>query len=290
MNAATASRSSSSAAGAPRRNHFDAPSVPENYHRYLDPVLFEPWAHRLVRLARLTRGATVLDVAAGTGSASRAAAASVGESGRVIACDSSARMLDYAIDDASPGRAPIEALVGDATAIQLPDDSVDAVLCQQGLPFMADRRAALAECRRVLKSGGVLVVAVWAEGERLDPFDAFADALTADAAAAGTPRTISNAALTMSVADVVDALVGAGLAEVRAARESLPVRWPSLDAELNGLFGTPFGPVVDRFDDDRRAALMRALRLMLTSGDGATVDHVTTSVLGRAVKPSRASA
>ena len=87
----------------------------------------------------------------------------------------------------------------------------------------------------------------------------------------------------------LDALVGAGLTEVKASRESLPVRWPSLDAELHGLFGTPFGPVVDRFDDDRRAALMRALRLMLTNGDGATVDHVTTSVLGRAVKPSRAS-
>ncbi|MGY6498362.1 MAG: class I SAM-dependent methyltransferase [Microcella sp.] len=288
MPAATAPRSPAGAP-APRRNHFDAPSVPENYHRYLDPVLFEPWAHRLVRLARLSPGSTVLDVAAGTGAVSRAAAAAVGEAGRVIACDSSARMLDYAIEAASAGRAPIEALVGDATAIGLPDASVDAVLCQQGLPFMADRRATLAECHRVLRPGGVLVVAVWAEGERLDPFDAFADALTADAAAAGAPRTITNAALTMSVADVVDALVGAGLAEVSASRESLPVRWPSLDAELNGLFGTPFGPVVDRFDDDRRAALMRSLRLMLTNGDGTTVDHVTTSVLGRAVKPSRAS-
>ena len=286
MGTKTASVPAATGAGAPRRNHFDAASVSENYHRYLDPVLFEPWAHRLVRLARLPRGATVLDVAAGTGAASRAAAAVVGDTGRVIACDSSARMLDYAIEAASPGRAPIEALVGDATAIELPDASVDAVLCQQGLPFMADRRAALAECRRVLRPGGVLVVAVWAEGERLDPFDAFADALTADAAASGVPRTISNAALTMSVADVVDALVGAGLTEVKASRESLPVRWPSLDAELHGLFGTPFGPVVDRFDDDRRAALMRALRLMLTNGDGATVDHVTTSVLGRAVKPA----
>lgn len=289
MGATTASVPAASGAGAPRRNHFDAASVSENYHRYLDPVLFEPWAHRLVRLARLSRGATVLDVAAGTGAASRAAAAVVGDTGRVIACDSSARMLDYAIEAASPGRAPIEALVGDATAIDLPDASVDAVLCQQGLPFMADRRAALVECRRVLRPGGVLVVAVWAEGERLDPFDAFADALTADAAASGAPRTISNAALTMSVADVVDALVGAGLTEVNASRESLPVRWPSLDAELHGLFGTPFGHVVDRFDDDRRAALMRALRLMLTNGDGATIDHVTTSVLGRALKPGRAS-
>ena len=224
MGTKTASVPATSGAGAPRRNHFDAASVSENYHRYLDPVLFEPWAHRLVRLARLPRGATVLDVAAGTGAASRAAAAVVGDTGRVIACDSSARMLDYAIEAASPGRAPIEAIVGDATAIDLPDGSVDAVLCQQGLPFMADRRAALAECRRVLKPGGVLVVAVWAEGERLDPFDAFADALTADAAAAGTPRTISNAALTMSVADVVDALAGAGLVEVNASRESLPVR------------------------------------------------------------------
>lgn len=257
---------------------FEAGTVAENYRRYLEPVLFAPWADRLVAHAGVSRGDVVVDLASGTGAVARAAARASGAEGRVIATDISARMLAYAEGATRPGSAPIEALVGSALAIDLPDNSADVVLCQQGLQFMPDQVAVLRECRRVVRPGGVVALAVWAAGERLDPFDAFADALSSD------QRAFSNAPVTMSVMAMVDALCMSGFEGITAGMKKLVVRWPTLDSEISGLFGTPFGPVVERMDDDARADLLVRLREVL-GPDQHTVDHVTTSVFGRATKP-----
>jgi SAM-dependent methyltransferase len=262
-----------------QRSPFEAGSVPENYRRYLEPVLFAPWAARLVAYAGVHPGDVVLDVAAGTGAVARVAARAAGSDGAVIASDLSAGMLEHAARRHVPRSARISTLLGPATSVDLPDGSVDVVLCQQGLPFMPDRVAVLRECLRVLRPGGTIAIAVWASGERLDPFDAYADALGESSA-----REVSNASLTMSVAGVVDAMLMAGFGEVRATRQSLVVRWPTLDAEIAGLFGTPFGPVVDGMESDDRELLLSSLRGMLAGDAGRTVDHVTTSVFGRGIR------
>lgn len=257
---------------------FEAGSVPENYRRYLEPVLFAPWADRLVAYAGVQRGDAVLDVAAGTGAVARVAARAAGPEGSVIASDISARMLEYADQAALPGSAPISIRVSSATALDVPDASVDVVLCQQGLPFMDDRVAVLRECLRVLRPGGTVAIAVWAAGERLDPFDAFADALST------AERVISNESVTMSVTAVVDAMLMAGFGSISATRQSLAVRWPTLDTEISGLFGTPFGPLVERMDASHRADVLATLREMLGSDGGRTVDHLTTCVFGRGTR------
>lgn len=266
------------------RSPFETGSIPDNYRRYLEPVLFAPWADRLVAYAGVRPGDVVLDVAAGTGAVARVAARVAGREGRVIANDISAGMLDHAARRTAPHAARVSTLVGSATDLDLPDASVDVVLCQQGLPFMADRVAVLRECLRVLRPGGAVAIAVWATGERLDPFDAYAEALMADVLAMGLPRGMSNAALTMSVAGVVDTMLMAGFGEVKATRQSLAVRWPNLDAEIGGLFGTPFGPMVEQMEPQHRDELMSSLRGMLGQGGERTVDHVTTSVFGRGIR------
>lgn len=248
-------------------------SVAENYQRYLEPVLFAPWAHRLVAYAGVRPGDTVLDLAAGTGAVSRVAARA---GASVIAADSSAPMLEHV-------PAGIRTLVCPADALDLPDGSVDVVLCQQGLQFVADPLAALREALRVLRPGGVVAVSVWATDERLDPFDAFAEALQRDATAAGSSRTISNAAVATTVHGVVDQLLVAGAADVRATRQELAVRWPTVDSEVAALFGTPFGPFLERLPSERQEDVLDDVRRQLDH-DGRTVAHVTTSVLGRGVK------
>ena len=50
--------------------------------------------------------------------------------------------------------------------MELADDSVDGVLCRWGYMLMPDPAAALAETRRVLRSGGRLAFAVWSSGAR----------------------------------------------------------------------------------------------------------------------------
>ena len=94
-------------------------------------------------------GQVVLDVAAGTAvSTVEFAAGGV----HAIACDFSQGMLR-----AGAAR-PVPKVAGDAMALPLADDSVDAVVISFGLRNVADPDAALREFLRVTRPGGRLVV------------------------------------------------------------------------------------------------------------------------------------
>ncbi len=257
----------------PGRNLFDAGSVPDNYRRYLEPVLFAPWAERFVAWAGVRAGDVVLDLAAGTGVVSRVAARASGSTGRVIANDVSAGMLEQAARAREPRAAVMVPLLGAASSLDLPDASVDVVLCQQGLQFMRHPGVVLAECARVLRAGGTLAVSVWADDEPLEPFDSYAEAVERDNHTVVTP-----------VHGIIDRLVGAGLTEVTVTRHSLVVRWPTLEAEVAGIFGTPFGPMVEAMTPARRDAVVSLLRERLGAPGGRTRDHRTTAVFGRGIR------
>lgn len=130
----------------------------ENYQRYFVPAIATPVSADLLRTANLQPGERVLDVACGTGVVTRLAAEQVGPAGSVTAVDIAPDMIEVAKSVPCPPGSPIEWQVGDATSLQLPDNSFDVVLCQMGLMFVPDRVAALVEMRRVLSAGGRLVV------------------------------------------------------------------------------------------------------------------------------------
>jgi ubiquinone/menaquinone biosynthesis C-methylase UbiE len=112
-------------------------------------------------------GDTVLELAAGPGGTGFAAAALVGDSGRVISTDFSPAMVEVGRRRAAElGLGNVEHLVRDAENIDLADDSVDGVLCRFGYMLMPDPAVALAETRRVLRPGGRLALAVWSTPER----------------------------------------------------------------------------------------------------------------------------
>ena len=122
------------------------------YERYLVPAIFTAFADELVE--DVTPGTRVLDVACGTGIVARRAAA---RGATVVGVDLNPGMLDVA-RSAEPG---IEWIEADATALPPADDAFDMVICQQGLQFMADPAAAVAEMRRVLAPGGRLTISLW---------------------------------------------------------------------------------------------------------------------------------
>lgn len=117
------------------------------------------YVDRVLDLAGVSRGAYVIDIAAGTGDAAIAAADRVGSAGRVVAVDISAPMLQEAAVKAD-GR-PIEFSVGDAQRLAYPDGSFDAVVCLFGLMFMPGQVAALCDFRRLLRRGGRVVATSW---------------------------------------------------------------------------------------------------------------------------------
>lgn len=140
--------------------------------RFVEP-LFRPWALRLIAAAGITPGARVLDIACGTGIVAREAAHRAAPGGRVTGLDINAGMLAVA------GRlAPeIDWREGDAEALPFTDAAFDAVLCQFGLMFFADRQAALGEMWRVLASGGRLAVSVFDSLTANRAYSAMADLL-----------------------------------------------------------------------------------------------------------------
>jgi ubiquinone/menaquinone biosynthesis C-methylase UbiE len=140
--------------------HTDArPAL--QYHRCTVRYLLDPWVEDLVERAQLRPGQRVLDLACGTGAVARVAIERVQPAGLVVGLDLDAEMLRVARNLPAATTAALEWQQGDAVALPLADASFDAVLCQQGLQFFADRTAALRQIKRVLMHHGRLALAVW---------------------------------------------------------------------------------------------------------------------------------
>jgi len=151
---------------------------PELYERFLVPAVTLPWAKDLVQRVGLRRGDRVLDVACGSGAATRVAARRVGERGSVAGLDVNPGMLAVARSlSLRPGSAQIEWYEGSALALPFADGEFDVVLCQLGLQFVPDRSAALREMRRVLERGGRAGASVYAPIDRNPATHALSDAL-----------------------------------------------------------------------------------------------------------------
>jgi ubiquinone/menaquinone biosynthesis C-methylase UbiE len=127
-----------------------------------------PVSQRLFELAQITSGDTVLDVATGIGEPALTVARQLGPSGRVIAIDQSAALLEFARDRArEAGVANIEFRQMDANALDIPDHSFQAIVCRWGLMFLNDLADALGRMRSGIVPGGRLAAAVWSRPEHV---------------------------------------------------------------------------------------------------------------------------
>lgn len=148
----------------------------QKYEQYV-ASFFVPWAEDLVRRASLEAGLSVLDVACGTGVVTRAAGPVLGPTGTIVASDLNEGMLAEARLHNVEG-ASVEWRQADATDLPFDSDGFDALLCQQGLQFVPDKAAAVAEMHRVLRPGGVAAVSVWRSPENNPYISALADGLS----------------------------------------------------------------------------------------------------------------
>lgn len=115
---------------------------------------------RLIELAELRPGHTVLDLGTGYGEPALAAARAVAPHGRVVGLDLSPVMLEVA-RRRSDGLANVEFEVADFGSPARPDASVDAVLSRFALMLATDRAGVFGNCARMLAHGGVLAASVW---------------------------------------------------------------------------------------------------------------------------------
>ena len=224
-------------------------------------------------------GDTVLDVAAGTGAVAHAAASIVGPGGRVIASDVSPPMLAGVRLEATDDRASVEPLESPADHLALPDELVDAVYCQQGLQFMSDRNAVVAEMLRVLRAGGALGIAVWSDGCPPEPFASYARILQDHGVPEPYPSAYDTSVVTMSENQIEQMLTRAGSQQITVSIVEVPLLWPEPQWASFGITGSTYGPTVALLALPQQEALFAAIEEEASSGRPV----IMKAVLGRAI-------
>jgi ubiquinone/menaquinone biosynthesis C-methylase UbiE len=137
-----------------------AGSIPENYDRYLVPLIFESFAQDIAQRAAALSPDAVLETAAGSGVVTRSLALRLSRGARYVVTDLNQPMLDYAATrQAADSR--ITWRKADALALPFEDATFDLVCCQFGVMFFPDRLSGYLEAKRVLKPGGHFLFNVW---------------------------------------------------------------------------------------------------------------------------------
>jgi ubiquinone/menaquinone biosynthesis C-methylase UbiE len=208
-------------------------------------------------------GETILELASGTGETGFAAAARLGERGRLISTDFSAPMVDAARRRAAElGLSNVDFRVMDAERMDLEDGSVDGVLCRWGYMLMADPAAALAETRRVLRDGGRVALSVWGPPESNPWAAAPRRALVAEGHVSPPPPGEPGIFALASNERIQELLAGAGFGEVGIEPVASEWRFEDFDdywSFLEELAGA-LSLVLRRLDADQLAQVREALK------------------------------
>lgn len=122
----------------------------------------KPAQEKLLELADLQPGESVLETACGTGLVTFRIAKAVGSDGQVVATDLSEGMIDLAKRES--GKRKAENIIYqrmNAEALDFEDEHFDAALCGLGLMYIPDPVQSLKEMYRILNPGGRAVIAIW---------------------------------------------------------------------------------------------------------------------------------
>jgi SAM-dependent methyltransferase len=199
----------------------------EPWHRW-GPTL-EEWLGEatatMLDLAGVGPGARVLDVAAGAGGQTLAAARRVGPTGAVLATDIAPAILAYVERDArAAGLANVAVRAMDAEALDVEPGSFDAAICRLGLMYLPDLEAALAAIRRALRPGGRVAAIVFAGADR-NGFFSVPVGIIRRRAGLGAPPPGQPGPFSLGAPGVLDqALTAAGLRDVAVRTLQAPLR------------------------------------------------------------------
>ena len=148
------------------RRHWATAAPGWGAHRSLMQAAFAPVSHWMVDAIDPQPGHRVLELAAGPGDTGFLAAELIEPGGTLISSDAVEEMLDQARARAAElGVGNVEFRTIDAEWIDLATADLDGVLARWVYMLLADPATALRETRRVLRPGGRLALAAWAEPE-----------------------------------------------------------------------------------------------------------------------------
>jgi ubiquinone/menaquinone biosynthesis C-methylase UbiE len=240
-------------------------------HAYFEEVA-RPVTEKMLELLDPSPGDAILDLAAGTGVVGFSAAALVGPTGRVIVSDFAGAMVEVASRRARElGVDNVECRVLDAERLDLPDGSVDGVLCRWGYMLMADVAAALRETRRVLRADGRVACAVFA-GPEQNPWAALPSRVLERRGHIPPPEAGAPGILALANRDRLRLLfTRAGFAEPAIEEVAFGFRFAGVDDYwefLNGAAGA-IAMVLSRLGEDERERIRGEIAAQVDASAGS---------------------
>jgi ubiquinone/menaquinone biosynthesis C-methylase UbiE len=260
---------------------FGDDSVAGAYDDVLVPILFEPWAVRLVEAYQPWEGRQVLDLATGTGIVARLLAEQVGPAGSVLGSDMNGEMLERAREWCAGLTSTVKFVECSAESLDCSSDSFDVVVCQQGFQFFSNKNAAVKEIRRALRDGGTTVVSTWRPVAECQFFGAICDALE-------TIGAIEIADMMrlpfdfMPQSELVAHFETSGFANVRVDRQEQDfVMSGGVAHAIEVAYSTPIAPKLRSLPDGRQARFREALTDLVNElcNDGITMGRMASDVL-----------
>ena len=215
-------------------------------------------------------GQKVLDVAAGNGNISLAAARRWCD---VIATDYVPALLEKAYERAAAERLQIEFREADAEALPFKDRTFDVVVSTFGVMFTPDQEKAATELMRVCKPGGKIGLVNWTpDGFIGQLFKTIGKYLP-------PPAGVKSPALWGTSARINE-MFGSQASSIKAESRHFVFRYRSPQHWLD-IFKTYYGPVLKAF-----ASLQPSAQAALTSDIMALIDRFNRSGDGSMVVPS----
>jgi SAM-dependent methyltransferase len=155
----------------------------------------------------------------------------------------------------------------------------DMVFCQQGLQFFPDKPGALREMRRVLVSGGKLVLGVWCSVEQQPGGRAMAEAL--ERHVSPEAGVIRRSPFSFGDPDALEALAAdAGFQDIVVKPTVMTVRFPSAEAFTKRYISArvPLNQMVAAVDEKARDAIVADVNFALAHYEAGTGLELPTAV------------
>ncbi len=203
-------------------------SAAEPWHRW-GPLL-EAWlgpaTETMFDMAGIQAGSRVLDVAAGAGGQTLAAARRVGAAGHVLATDLSPTILEFAAGLArEAGLENVETRELDGERLdELEASGFDAVISRVGMIYFPDQQKALAGMKHALRPGGKVAAMVYSTADK-NGFFSIPVSIIRGRAALPPPLAGQPGPFSLGGEDVLEqAFTRAGLVDVESRVIDAPVR------------------------------------------------------------------
>jgi SAM-dependent methyltransferase len=262
-----------------------AGTLSEYYDRYLVPLMFAPYAEVVAERAKELLPRRVLETAAGTGVVTEALARILPPDVKITATDLNQAMIERG--KARPGMERVNWQQADAMNLPFPDGAFELIVCQFGVMFFPDKRAAFRECFRVLSPGGTFLFVVWEDHAKMPGSLTWIAAQTVGEMLGRDPRTLTSPGYFDEPTIRAD-LTETGFRNVRINRIERPARAASArDAAVFSVQGSLVRTAIEMADPSRLGEATKAVeQVMLTQfGEGA-VEGQTKALVITTTKPA----